>query len=319
MFEHASLQELYTGSLIAGKGKHLNNIRFIMERTRYTWEDWVRVRFGAGTPWRRCWCVIEQPKEKDWQRAQKSLKRRSAYEKPIVPKGEIKFYDTKKSKKAIPIATITDAFSCYAIYPQSKPLIDQSTLVKLEGRITIHSNPESKTEGFVFVMPELHAAVSGFEMLLRYLFPLYDTFQLYGRPGRLVADIMNPRGLMFAMPKERRYGYLEIMDVATLIHTTDSEKWTEREWRKQMKEATAKRMQLAAQTRTQSSLDNQAAARNSFGSRNGVRYDDGASMQSSPSLSHQRQHSMGAVLAASQMTQPAPYSAPYATPGRRYP
>ena len=43
MFEHSSLQELYTGSLIAGKGKHLNNIRTIMERSRFRTEEWCRV------------------------------------------------------------------------------------------------------------------------------------------------------------------------------------------------------------------------------------------------------------------------------------
>ncbi len=57
MFEHSSLQEAYTGSLIAGKGRMLNNIRAIIERTKMKHEDWARVRFGAGTPWRRCWCV----------------------------------------------------------------------------------------------------------------------------------------------------------------------------------------------------------------------------------------------------------------------
>ncbi|KAF2088315.1 hypothetical protein K490DRAFT_40242, partial [Saccharata proteae CBS 121410] len=219
MFEHATLQEAYTGSLIAGKGKHLNNIRVIMERTRIPQEDWARVRFGAGTPWRRCWCVITPPNEKDYQKLQKSLKKnKDTYGKTPVLKGHVKFYETRKvGKKTRPIATITDAYSAYAIYPQSKPLIDQSTLVKLEGRITIHSKPESTTEGFVFVMPEVHPAVSGFEMMLRFLFPVFDIFALYGRPTRLIADPLDARGLMFAMPKDRRYGYMDILDVASLI------------------------------------------------------------------------------------------------------
>ncbi|KAI6856249.1 hypothetical protein KC318_g22240, partial [Hortaea werneckii] len=54
MFEHSTLQEAYTGSLIAGKGKVLNNIKAIMERSKFVHEDWARVRFGAGTPWKRC-------------------------------------------------------------------------------------------------------------------------------------------------------------------------------------------------------------------------------------------------------------------------
>lgn len=248
MFELASLQEAYTGALIAGKGKSLNNINIIMERMRFKNEAWVRVRFGAGVPWRRCWCVITPPDEKEYQKLQKELKKRSPYDRSHVPilKGDIKFYDNKKEgkrqKKARPIATITDAYSAYAIYPQAKSLIDASTLLKIEGNITIHSEPPSSTEGFVFIMPETHPAVSGFEMLLRFLFPAWDTFGLYGRPGRLVASTLDPRSLMFAMPKHRRYGYLDVLDISQLIAIDGSRAWTEREWRKRLKDLTGQRM-----------------------------------------------------------------------------
>jgi CCR4-NOT transcriptional complex subunit CAF120 len=318
MFELASLQELYTGSLIAGKGKYLNNIRFIMEKSKFKTEDWARVRFGAGTPWRRCWCVIEPPDEKEWQRANKSLKKKSAYDRPSLPKGVIKFFDTKKTKKAVPIATITDAYSAYAVYPQSKALIDQSTLVKLEGRITIHSKPESKTEGFVFVMPELHAAVTGFEMLLRWLFPVYDSFHLYGRPQRLIADTWDTRGLMFAMPRERRYGYLDIIDVASLIHTQGSDKWSEREWRKQLKDATSKRMAMTSQTRSVSNMDNRRPNRAVSEMRPGVHYDDVASVRSSSSSRHHHNQSTDAMFASPPRTVTAPANGAHLTPGKNH-
>lgn len=242
MYEYATLQEAYTGSLVAGKGKTLNNIRTILERNKFKHEDWARVRFGAGTPWRRCWFVISPPDEKEWDKAQKAAKK-NKYGKPAILKGDVKFYETRKiTKRTRPIATITNAYSVYAIYPQSKPLIDQSTLVKIEGKIMIHSIPESVTEGFVFVMPETHPAISGFEMLLRFLFPVWDAFALYGRPTRLIADVLDQRGLMFAMPRERRYGYLELLDVAGLIHTEGSSTWSERAWRASLKELTSKRM-----------------------------------------------------------------------------
>ncbi|OJJ47838.1 hypothetical protein ASPZODRAFT_131430 [Penicilliopsis zonata CBS 506.65] len=242
MFEHVSLYEAYTGSIIAGKGKMLNNIRTIMERCKFKHEDWARVRFGAGTPWRRCWFVIHPPNEKEMQKLQKASKKKSAYTRaPHTLTGTIEFYESKKTKKAQPIATITHVYSAYAIYPQSKPLIDQSTLVKLEGHISVPSRPQS-TEGFVFIMPEVHPAVSGLEMMLRFLFPTFDTFGLYGRPTRLVADTTHQKSIMFAFPKRRRYGYLDTLDVAGLIHTAGSENWSEAEWRRQLKEATARRM-----------------------------------------------------------------------------
>ncbi|ODA78774.1 hypothetical protein RJ55_06158 [Drechmeria coniospora] len=248
MYEHSTLQEAYTGALIAGKGKMLNNINVVMERSRFKTEEWVRVRFGAGVPWRRCWCVISPPDEKEYAKLQKEVKKRSAYDRSAMPilKGDIKFYDTrkdgKKQKKAQPIATITDAYSAYAIYPQAKSLVDASTLLKIEGHVTVHSSPPSATEGFIFIMPEVRPMVTGFEMLLRFLFPTWDTFGLYGRPGRLVASVLDPRSLMFAMPKHKKYGYLELLDVSTLIMDDSSSSWAEREWRKKLKEATGTRM-----------------------------------------------------------------------------
>lgn len=270
-FEHATLQEAYTGALIAGKGKTLNNIGVIMERSRMKVEGWVRVRFGAGVPWKRCWCAISPPDEKEYAKLQKEMKKRSPYDRSHPPtlKGDIRFYDNKvegkKQKKAKPIATITDAYSAYAIYPQAKSLIDASTLIKIEGDIMIHSDPPSVSEGFVFIMPEVNPAVSGFEMMLRHLFPTWDTFGLYGRPGRLVASTIDPRSLMFAMPKHRRYGYLEIMDVAGLIMTEGSSGWSEKEWRKRLKDLTGQRMTSisdtpgsASHSRANSRTDSQA-------------------------------------------------------------
>ncbi|KAL5046390.1 hypothetical protein BDW71DRAFT_214644 [Aspergillus fruticulosus] len=201
MYEHTCLYE-------AG----LNNIRAILERNRFKHEDWARVRFGAGTPWRRCW----------------TMKKKSAYDRaPRLVIGNIKFYETKKTKKVKPIATITDAYS----------LIDQSTLIKIEGSFILHAQSESKVEGFVFVMPEVHPAVSGFEIMLQFLMPTFDTFNLYGRPTRLIAAVNHVKSIMFAFPDQERYDYLEIADIA--------------EWRKQLKDATARRM-ADASSRTSS-------------------------------------------------------------------
>ncbi|KAI1259810.1 hypothetical protein F5Y18DRAFT_420537 [Xylariaceae sp. FL1019] len=272
MFEHSTLQEAYTGALIAGKGKTLNNIGLIMERSRMPMDQWVRVRFGAGVPWRRCWCVISPPDEKEYQKVMKDHKKKNPYDRshPPLLKGNIKFYDQKKEgkrqKKMQPIATINDAYSAYALYPQSKSLIDASTLIKIEGDMTIHAEPPSTTEGFVFIMPEVNPAISGFEMMLRFLFPTWDSFGLYGRPGRLVASVLDSRSLMFAMPKSKRYGYLELLDVSSLILTDESSGWNEREWRKKLKELTGTRMNSTDDEESQSSSrTNSRAKRLSFG------------------------------------------------------
>ncbi|KAJ4295717.1 hypothetical protein N0V88_004419 [Collariella sp. IMI 366227] len=291
MFEHSTLQEAYTGALVAGKGKALNSINVIMERAKQPIQEWVRVRFGAGVPWRRCYCVIEPPSEKEYQKAQKDHKKRSPYDRSHGPilKGEIRFFDTKKEaekkkKHQRPIASITDAYSAYAIYPQAKELIESSTLLKIEGDITIHSAPPSSTEGF-------------------FLFPTWDTFGLYGRPGRLVASALDTRSLMFAMPKHKRYGYLEVLDVSGLISTDGSPSWTERDWRKKLKELTGQRMaamddgmgdQSRSQSRSHSRSTSRHSKRFSFGggrsvSRPRVGFaDDSGSVRSSRSISLSR-------------------------------
>lgn len=291
VYEHTSLQEAYTGALIAGKGKQLNNIRTLLDRQRAKYEDWVRVRFGAGTPWRRCWCVVSPPDEKELAKLQKIQKKKDVYNRSTtVLKGDIKLYDSKKvGKRTRPIATITDAYSCYAIYPQSKQLIDQSTLVKVEGRITVHSKPEQTTEGFVFIMPESRPAITGFEIMLQFLFPVYDTFALYGRPNKLVADVLDTRGLMFAMPPDRRYGYLEMWDVVSLIHTEGSSGWTERQWRKHLKDLTSQRMATLPRTRSRTSTV--GTRRNTLQGRTNVplsrsgtlRFEEPSSVHSQPS------------------------------------
>jgi CCR4-NOT transcriptional complex subunit CAF120 len=322
MYEHTSLSEAYTGALIAGKGKTLNNIRGLLDRQCAVYEDWVRVRFGAGTPWRRCWCVVSPPDQKEYAKLQKSQKKTNVYDRPTVLKGEIKFYDSKKIKKTSkPIATVKDAYSCYAIYPQSKPLIDQSTLVKIEGKITIHSNPESTTEGFVFVMPEARPAITGFEIMLQYLFPVFDTFNLYGRPKKLIADVLDTRGLMFGMPPDRRYGYLEIWDVVGLINTNGSSTWSERTWRKQLKDLTSTRMQAGMD----GEFDIARTSRRNTVSRTGfgqsrassLRFDDQGSVRSNPSTrrsSPNRQPRFELDPQGPQRVGTAPPAGPYSAP-----
>ncbi|KAH0528071.1 hypothetical protein TsFJ059_002979 [Trichoderma semiorbis] len=271
MYEYVALQEAYTGALIAGRAKYLNNISVMMERSKFKIEAWVRVRFGAGVPWRRCWCVITPPDEKEYAKLQKELKKKSPYDRSAarVVRGDIKFYDVKtegkKQKRTKPVASISEAYSAYAIYPQAKSLVDASTLIKIEGNIAIHSTPASSSEGFVFIMPETRPAVSGFETMLRFLFPTWDTFGLYGRPGRLVASILDARSLMFAMPRSKKYGYLDLEDVNTLLLDSKSSTWNEREWRKRLKEATGTRMNsIEDGSRSYSPASNRASNRISF-------------------------------------------------------
>ncbi|KAF8470160.1 hypothetical protein BDZ91DRAFT_39445 [Kalaharituber pfeilii] len=274
LFELATLQEAYTGALIGSKAKAINGITNLMERTRFKYEDWARVRFAAGEPWKKYWTVISPPEEKAYQKWKKEMKKGKHPKQPLEL-GNIKFYLTKKTKKVEPLATITKAYCCYAVYPQSEALIEHSTLVKVEGMITHHNTTEPR-EGFVFIMPDTHPSVSGFEMMVRWLIPAFDAFHLYGRPERLAADVMDMRSLMFAMPREAKYGYLEVADVAHLISAESSKIVSEAEWRKKLKELTLTKMQTVGKgTRNSFPIQPRAAA---------PPFDDNRSANSSPAV-----------------------------------
>lgn len=65
-------------------------------------------------------------------------------------------------------------------------------MIKMEGYINFSSpslstkvskkNLDDFKQTSIFLMPEQHSAVPGFDTLIRFLVPLFDTFGLYGRP-----------------------------------------------------------------------------------------------------------------------------------------
>lgn len=283
LFELTMLQEAYTGALIGSKAKSINGINgLLIQRTRFKYGDWARVRFAAGEPWNKYWTVITPPDEKSYQKWKKEIKKgKEPYE--ALEFGNIKFYTTKKTKKAIPVATITKAFSCYAIYPQSEALIDHSTLLKIEGQIHVQSAAEPR-EGFVFIMPDIHPGVSGFEMMVRWILPAFDAFHLYGRPQRLAADAMDIKSLMFGMLHDPKYGHLEVTDVAHLISASQEKVVAESEWRHKLKDLTLRKLQNT-QHSARSSLPVQMHISPV------VLEDNRSSVASSPAIPYPPQHS----------------------------
>ncbi|AET37329.1 Skg3p Ecym_1071 [Eremothecium cymbalariae DBVPG len=218
-FEFSALQESYTGALLSTRGSLLSDIRVILADTKFAYEEWVSVRFGSGMRWKRCYAVISQPSKK--------LKNGSRC-------GQISFYDTdKKLKKSTAMAVVTAAHAAYALYPSSPVLIDSSTMIKLEGSI-IFSNKEVSKQADIFIMPEKHSAVPGYDTLIRFLIPLMNSFQLYGRPKTLIASKDDPNSLLFSLPTLPHVHYLQVDDLLSLSRASNST-WTVRDWRNQIK------------------------------------------------------------------------------------
>lgn len=210
-FEYKALQEAYTASLLSSRGSLLSNIKTILAEKRFTYEDWVSVRFGTGMPWKRCYAVIEPSKVK----------------KKSIDKGRILFYENEKKHKKSLMAIISTANFVYAVYPKNHNLIDQSTMIKLDCKIQFEKNDDAK-ECSVFIMPEQHSAVPGYDTLIRFIVPVMDSFALYGRPMKLKAYKSDPESLLFALPVLPNLYYLDLKDILNAQGTNIN--WTQFEW-----------------------------------------------------------------------------------------
>ncbi|KAG7902360.1 hypothetical protein KL935_001268 [Ogataea polymorpha] len=218
--EYRLLQEAYTGALLSARGSLLSDIKVILAETKFDHEEWTSVRFGAGMPWKRCFTVIEPP-------AKKSKKR-------FVP-GRVVFYESEKKGKKLAMATITDANSIYAVYPQNYAVIDHSTMIKLDGSI-VFSKSEGTKDCSIFLMPDQHSSVPGYDTLIRFLIPLLDAFHLYGRPKGLNADKLDPKSLLFALPVLPKVHYLEVDDLMQLTASATTSSWTSYQWQQGVKD-----------------------------------------------------------------------------------
>ncbi|AAS54056.2 AFR684Cp [Eremothecium gossypii ATCC 10895] len=218
-FEFTALQEAYTGALLSTRGALLSDIRVILADTKFDYEEWVNVRFGAGMRWKRCYAVITQPSKK----------------KNASKHGEIAFYETDKKikKKAIAMATVTAATAVYALYPSSPMLVDSSALIKLEGTISL-SSKGATNDTDVFILPEKHSAVPGYDTIIRFLVPAMNAFRLYGRPKTLSASKDDTNSLLFSLPALPHVHYLLVEDLLPLVNSA-SGSWTTQEWRRQIK------------------------------------------------------------------------------------
>lgn len=244
-FEYSSLQEAYTGAFLSSKGAKLSDIKVILADSKFNYEDWVSVRFGAGMPWKRCYAVVTPAKSS----SKKKKKSNNSY-------GEVVFYENEKkiSNKKYAMAVVTSAHSIFAIYPSSPLLIDNSTMLKIEGEVEfINMNNESKSKkgsktettskrGDIFIMPEKHNGVPGYDTIIRFLVPMLNSFHLYGRPDRLISARDATNSLLFGLPTLPEIHYLQVSDLLFLAERPESKSWGEKEWKDNIKELLASKI-----------------------------------------------------------------------------
>lgn len=214
-WERARLSEIYTGTLLATRPEASHP----KEKT----EGWLMVRLPGDTEWTRVWSTIAEAEpssgggppsstqSKDGKRPKRTSlfglggfggNRQSAF---INAQAEgdndpcLIFSPKKGSKKTLGVMSAVRFVA--AIYPESKALIDSSTMFKIEGRFQPHG-PDGRpaeqpaAEGFVLATPG-EGTISD---MLGWLLGIMDPFRLYGRPTSLNFDQNDPASLYFGYP-----------------------------------------------------------------------------------------------------------------------
>ncbi|ODV59227.1 uncharacterized protein ASCRUDRAFT_113959 [Ascoidea rubescens DSM 1968] len=277
-FEYNCLHEAYTGALLSAKAILLSDVKTLLSETRYSIAEWANIRLNFITSkWFKVYIVVAPSNNSDSK------------------SGSLSIYSSNKTIKKNLLISIKKANSCFAVYPQGPEVIDHSSLMKLDGEITIHnwkffnnpsnsisssssnlnlasisnqnlSSPSNNTnirsrssslnsfvkrknsnsslnshlsasnrnESFeslnitstsnttslntsLYIIPENHPSVKSFETMIRFMIPVFDAFNLYGRPKKLVSDKSNLNSLLFALPVLPRTKYLNYNDCLKLI------------------------------------------------------------------------------------------------------
>lgn len=238
LWERARMEEIYTGHLLR---MSLCDPSGVWKEPKSTLvkgkiEGWTKVRVAGQTDWKRVWTVISAgsgPSEHEGpgstslpntKRNRLSALFGTSISVPASPpkqQANIAICLSNKSKdRRAPIIKITGVTHAFAVYPERVDLINMSTLIKIEGMISMQDGgDETKDrEGWLLIMLELEQdKVAPMEMLkwivgMWILFAsvhaalptfhlgLHDAFRLHGRPQAYSWDPLNPVSPMFAYP-----------------------------------------------------------------------------------------------------------------------
>ncbi|EFP82606.1 uncharacterized protein PGTG_08802 [Puccinia graminis f. sp. tritici CRL 75-36-700-3] len=245
-WERSRLFEIYTGTLLG--------LRFFNHLDSPTpnekAEGYLTIRFPKDTEWTKVWAVLVRDKallngtapqnyylkDNKWNRrgslfnlaglvnkTQHSPSSSTTLIDPDATRTEpgLVFYPKKGAKKHIGI--LTNISFAAAVYPESRALIESSTMFKLEGRfegiMASHDGrpSESQTasvdqEGFILATPD-----EGTECdMLGWLLGVMSAFRLYGKPAKFNYDPTDPNSFYFAYPigPERERLFLDCQTVA---------------------------------------------------------------------------------------------------------
>ncbi|KAH9813558.1 hypothetical protein DFH28DRAFT_929582 [Melampsora americana] len=216
-WERSRLSEIYTGTLLATRPE--------ASQPKEKSEGWLMVRLPGDTEWTRVWCTIiggdstgtassGSMSHKDGKRPKRNSifglggfggnRLSSISPQPgLSPDNDhepLLIFSPKKGAKKV-LGTMSAVPFIAAMYPESKALIDSSTMFKIEGKFHAHG-PDGRpidqagVEGFVLATPGEGTVAD----MLGWLLSIMDAFALYGRPAALNYDLKEPSSFYFGYP-----------------------------------------------------------------------------------------------------------------------
>ncbi|OAV87829.1 hypothetical protein PTTG_07151 [Puccinia triticina 1-1 BBBD Race 1] len=251
-WERSRLFEIYTGTLLGLRFFNQLDSPPPNEKT----EGYLTIRFPKDTEWTRVWAVLVRDKSllsgvspQNYHKENKWNRRGSLFnlaglvnktqhspsssgtlvdaEATCAEPGLI-FYPKKGAKKHV--GMLTQISFAAAVYPESRALVESSTMFKLEGRFEgiaashdgrpSESQPASADqEGFILATPD-----EGTECdMLGWLLGVMSAFRLYGKPAKFNYDPTDPNSFYFAYPlgPERERLFLDCQTVAESLDVNE--------------------------------------------------------------------------------------------------
>ncbi|KAI8089961.1 uncharacterized protein BX664DRAFT_386360 [Halteromyces radiatus] len=187
-FECARLFEIYTRSLLLRPiYKHVRQLSTKQQQQqKRRMEGFVQARLTGDTEWKKYWVVVCD---------QRDEKRLFGKTKSVPCKGQLLFYQSKKSK--YPSYTMINIVQAYTLYPETPQLIDMATMFKVEGTTMTTTDLKSGEQGTTQHSTGTLLMASNTKELVQWLMAVFDVFKLYGRPTCLLDDPCNPSSLNF--------------------------------------------------------------------------------------------------------------------------
>ncbi|CCK68932.1 Tph3p KNAG_0B04980 [Huiozyma naganishii CBS 8797] len=227
VFERISLYKSLTGTVIANMGKHLPDIKIILN-SPHNFKDWCEV-YLEGTGWVKAWCHINRdarsgkdPKGK----CQIKIYTQNRSADPSAASNlvcyipdcdyiqDIFFYNTADADLD-PVSFLQNLNTIRILgdvrYSNEYNNIGGTTgkrkMFSPRRRVSTSSiklksatQHETRQTGLL-VRPIAHNGLSHLGAMTRFIIPMFDIARKYGRPGKFVTSRQDSDSLMFALPR----------------------------------------------------------------------------------------------------------------------